>query len=387
MGRGDMGMLMECPNAQVVAICDVKPDARELASAQVNTRYGNKDCSIYTHFEELVARPDIDAVLIASPDHWHVLHALAAVKAGKDVYVEKPMGVSIAEVQALRAAIKTYGRVFQFGTQQRSMREFRVACELARNGRLGKLVSIDVGVHAGSAERTKLKTMTPAPIPEGFDYDRWLGPAFPAPFVPQRVINPHWFHISDYSLGYVSGWGIHHIDIAQWGHGSEFTGPTEIDGTAVFPSDDALCDNPVAWDVRYLYADGVTMHFTGAGPGVEGVRHGVTFRGTDGWVWVTRGDIEASSPALLKEYVGPDETQLAVSTNHQQNFIDCVRSRGDTIANIDVGSRSDIVCQLGWIAFMLKRKLNWDPKNETFINDPEANRLMSRAMRAPWSLS
>ncbi len=386
MGRGDMGAFLGSKDAQVVAVCDVKKDARELGRNQVDAHYGGPGCAEYVHFEELVARDDIDAVLIASNDHWHVLHALAAVRSGKDVYVEKPLGMSIEELKVLRDAVRRHGRVFQFGTQQRSMREFRQACELVRNGRIGKLQHIDVGVHAGAAERSGLKRFTASPVPEGFDYDLWLGPAAVAPYVPQRVVNPHWFHISDYSLGYISGWGIHHIDIAQWGHGTEHTGPVEVEGTAVFPDDDALCDNPVSWDVRYVYADGVTQHFTGAGPGVEGVRHGITFHGSEGWVWVNRGGIDAEPKSLLEETFGPDEIHLPVSALHQQNLLDSIRTRADTISPIDVAVRSDTVCQIGWIAFHLRGTLQWDPEKEEFVNNSEANNLMRRAMREPWRL-
>ena len=387
MGRGDMGAFLGSKDAQVVAVCDVKRDAREAAKAQVDAHYGTHDCAAYNHFWELTAREDIDAVLIASPDHWHVLHALAAVRAGKDVYVEKPLGVSIEQLFALRDAVHRYGRVFQFGTQQRSSHEFRQACELVRNGRIGKVRTIKVGVHSGAPrERSGLKTFSPVPVPDGFDYDLWLGPALEAPYIPQRVINPHWFHISDYSLGYISGWGIHHIDIAQWGNGTELTGPTEIEGTAAFPNDDALCDNPINWDVRYKFANGADWIFTGTGPGLEGVRQGITFEGTDGWVWVNRGAIEAEPKSLLQEKIAPNEVHLPVSTHHQQNLLNCIRTRGHTIANIDVAVRSDTVCQLGWIAFQLGRRLTWDPEKEQFVNDDRANQMLKRAMRQPWHL-
>ncbi|MDQ1255941.1 MAG: hypothetical protein QG656_535 [Candidatus Hydrogenedentes bacterium] len=386
MGRGDMGGFMASPDARVVAVCDVKQTAREAAKAQVDASYGDNGCAAYNDFRELVVRGDIDAVSIASNDHWHVLHALAAVRAGKDVYVEKPLGMSIEEVLTLRGEIRRYGRIFQFGTQQRSMREFRHACELVRNGRIGKLLTVEVGVHSGSAERSGLRTLVPEPVPAGFDYDFWLGPAPEAPYVSKRVVNPHWFHISDYSLGYVSGWGIHHIDIAQWGIGSELTGPVGIEGTATYPNDDALCDNPITWDIAYAYGNGVTMRFTGSGPGLEGVRHGITFQGTEGWVWVNRGAIETEPKSLLQETIGANEIRLPVSANHQQNLLDCIRTRGNPVANIEVASRSEMVCQLGWIAFQLRRKLAWDPDAEQFIGDPQANQMLRRAMRAPWHL-
>src|ERR1019366_193479 len=258
MGFGDMSACMGIPGTQVVAVCDVKRAMRERAKQAVDAHNGNKDCAVYNDFRELLDRSDIDAV-------------------------------------------HRYGRVFQFGTQQRASQEFRQACEIARNGRLGKLHTIKVGVHAGAAERSGVKTYTPEPVPEGLDYDLWLGPAPWAPYTTARLVYPHWFHISDYSLGYVSGWGIHHIDIAQWGNGTQLTGPVEIEGSARFPDDDALCDNPLSWNTRMKYANGVDLIFTGDGPGFTGVRQGVTFEGPDGWVFVNRGVIEAEPKSLLQE--------------------------------------------------------------------------------------
>jgi predicted dehydrogenase len=385
-GGHHLSAFLDEADVQVAAVCDVKSTAREAARNQANRHYGNESCAGYNHFQELLARDDIDAVSIATNDHWHVLHAVAAVRAGKDIYVEKPLGMTLDELKVLRSAVKQHGRVFQFGTQQRSDRNFRFACELVQNGRIGTLQTTTVGVHAGAAERSGLKTYSPEPVPEGFDYALWLGPAPEAPFTPKRVINPHWFHISDYSLGYVSGWGVHHIDIAQWGNGTELTGPVAMEGTAQFPSDDALCDNPVSWDVHFKYANGLTMRFAGSGPGFEGVRHGITFQGTDGWIWVNREGIEAQPESLLQEKIGPDEVHLPVSDHHMRNFIDCIKTRSETICPIEIAVRSDSVCQLGWIAFQLQRKLQWDPEKEEFVNDMQANRMLKRTMRQPWSL-
>lgn len=386
MGFGDMNAFLSIPEVQVVAVCDVKRTMRERAKQAVDTRYKNADCAVYLDFRELLDRGDIDAVCIATLDSWHVLHALAAVRAGKDLYVEKPLGMGIQEIKVLRDAVRRYGRVFQFGTQQRSSQEFRRACEIARNGRLGKLHTIRVGVHAGAAERSGLKTDAAEPVPDWLDYDLWLGPAPWAPYTTARLTYPHWFHISDYSLGYVSGWGIHHIDIAQWGNGTELTGPVEVEGSAQFPDDDALCDNPLSWDTRMKYANGVELIFTGDGPGFTGARHGITFEGPDGWVWVNRGAIDAEPKSLLKEQFSPAEVRLPVSTFHQGNFIECVRTRQPTLCNIDVAVRSDTVCQLAWCAFQLQRKLRWDPEQELFVNDPDANRKLTRHLRAPWRL-
>ncbi|MCU0960096.1 MAG: Gfo/Idh/MocA family oxidoreductase [Pirellulaceae bacterium] len=386
MGTADMRALMTIPDAHVVAVCDVNRTMRDRAQQLVDTQYGGAHCAAYNDFRELLDRRDIDAVSIASLDSWHVLHALAAVRAGKDVYVEKPLGMSINEIKVLRDAVHRYGRVFQFGTQQRSSLEFRRACELVLNGRVGHVHTIKVGVHAGATERSGLKTYTPEPVPDWLDYDLWLGPARWSPYTTARLTYPHWFHISDYSLGYVSGWGIHHIDIAQWGNGTELTGPVEIEGTARFPDDDALCDNPLSWDTRMKYANGVNLIFTGSGPGFDGVRHGITFEGTDGWVWVNRGSMDAEPKSLRKEQIGPGEIHLPVSTFHQANFLECVRTRQKPICHIDVAVRSDTVCQLAWCAFHLQRKLHWDPAQEVFVNDPEANAKLTRPLRAPWRL-
>ncbi|HZP00964.1 MAG TPA: Gfo/Idh/MocA family oxidoreductase [Terriglobia bacterium] len=408
MGQAHLRPFIYLPDVQVVAVCDPNRWRREQAQHIVNGEYAKQVCSAYVDFRELVMRRDIDAICIASLDSWHVLHALAAVRAGKDVYVEKPLGMSIEEIKLLREEVNRYGRVFQFGTQQRSSKEFRFACELVRNGRIGKLQSIKVGVHSGAGmrtgpkvaravdalarrerevtdERSGLTKIEPEPVPEWLDYEMWQGPAPAAPYTTARLTYPHWFHISNYSLGYVSGWGVHHIDIAQWGNGTDATGPIEVTGTAVWPHDDALCDNPTSWDVHYEYANGVKMHYTGSGPGFEGVRHGITFEGTDGWVFVNRGVLETNPKSLMDSQIGPNELHLPVSELHEKNFIECVKSRAHTICPVDVAVRSDTVCQLAWITFKLQnRKLKWDPEKEVFPNDPDANRLMRRTLRAPW---
>jgi predicted dehydrogenase len=408
MGQNQLRPFIYQSDVQVVAVCDPNRWRREQAQHIVNGEYDKQVCAAYVDFRELVARRDIDAVCIASLDSWHVLHALAAVRAGKDVYVQKPLGMSIDEIKMLREDANRYSRVFQFGTQQRSSQEFRFACELVRNGRIGKLRTIEVGVHSGAGsrtgpkairpvdgvarherevtdERTGLAIVEPEPVPDWLDYEMWLGPAPRAPYTTARLTYPHWFHISDYSLGYVSGWGVHHIDIAQWGNGTDSTGPVEVSGTAVWPHDDALCDNPTSWDVHYEYANGVSVHYTGSGPGFEGVRHGITFEGPDGRVFVNRGVLETEPKSLMESKIGPNELHLPVSELHEKNFIECVKSRERTICPVDVAVRSDTVCQLAWITFKLQdRKLKWDPEKEIFPNDPDANRLMKRTLRSPW---
>jgi predicted dehydrogenase len=395
MGQNHLRPFIYQPDVQVVAVCDPNRWRREQAQHTVNGEYSKQVCAAYNDFRDLVARPDIDAVCIASLDSWHVLHALAAARAGKDLYVQKPLGMSIDEIKLLREEVNRHARVFQFGTQQRSSKEFRFACELVLNGRIGKLQTVKVGVHSGATggmhwprgddERTGLTKVEPEPVPDWLDYEMWLGPAPSAPYTTARLTYPHWFHISDYSLGYVSGWGVHHIDIAQWGNGTELTGPLEVSGTAVWPHDDALCDNPTSWDVNYDYANGVKVHFTGSGPGFEGVRHGITFEGPDGWVFVNRGVLETQPKSLLESKIGPNELHLPVSDLHEKNFIECVKSRARTLCPVEVAVRSDSVCQLAWITFKLQqRKLKWDPEKEIFPNDPDANLLMKRTLRSPW---
>jgi predicted dehydrogenase len=368
-------------DVQGVAACDVKRPARDNACRLINERYGNKDCATYVDFRELLARPDVDAVTVATTDHWHVLAALTAVRAGKDVYCEKPLGLSVEQGQVLRRAVQQYGRVFQFGTQERSSWQTRFACEMVLSGWVGKIRTVKVGSRFSYASGN----YPPAPVPDWLDYDLWLGPAPWAPFCEQRVSNSHWFHISDYALGFLAGCGIHTVDMAQWGNGTDLTGPVEVEGTGTYPRD-GLCDCATDWDVNLRFANGVTMNFT------DGKRNplGVRFEGTDGWVFVLEthlgGGVDAHPKSLLRQPLGPDDVHLPVSNHHQQNFIDCVKSRARTVAPVEIAVRSDQICQLSDIAARLGRKLKWNPDREVFVGDDEANRMLTRPMRSPWRL-
>ncbi len=259
-GRGDLGGFLGQADARVVAVCDVKKDQLELARKQVNDRYQNQDCATSGDFRELLARRDLDAVLIATPDHWHVPLAVAAAKAGKDIYLEKPLGLTVAEDRLLRKTVLENQRVFQFGTQQRSGREFHQACELVRNGRIGKLKHINVWAPASQPGGST----APAPVPEGLDYERWLGPARFTPYTEKKCAadGKTWWFNSDYALGFVAGWGVHPLDIALWGHPAMFHGNLEVEGKASFPTAGA-CDTSVAWKVNFTFADGVTLAFRG----------------------------------------------------------------------------------------------------------------------------
>ncbi len=384
MGTGDMRDFLGNADVQIVAACDIDGRRRQVAKKGLEQHYAAqlakgtyKGCATYNDFRELLAREDIDAVSIATPDHWHCLLGIAAAEAGKDMYIEKPLSLTIAEGRALSDAVKRYGRVFQHGTQQRSEGNFRFACELALNERIGKLHTIKVGSPASGEAGVE----PPMPVPKDFDYDMWLGPAPWAPYTEKRCRTPHWYFISDYTIGFVSGWGVHHVDIAQWGNGTQLTTPIEIEGRGVFPKD-GLCDTATAWRVECKYANGVKMIYADN----KKERQGVRFEGTKGWVWVKRGEIDAQPKSLLTSVIGPNEVHLYESKNHRRNFLDCVKTRKQTIAPVEVAHRSTTICHLTQIALLTQRKLEWDPGRELFVNDPEANRYISRAMRSPWHL-
>jgi len=378
MGTGNMGGFLEQGGAQVVAVCDVDGNHRRSAAQAVNKKYGNEDCAEYNDFRELLARTDIDAVSMAVPDHWHALVATQAAQAGKDVYGEKPLAYCIAEGRAIVDAVKHHNRVWQTGSWQRSQAHFRFACELVRNGRIGKVHTVKVGlpntnsIHEGST--------APVDPPEGFDYDMWLGPAPYAPYCPARC---HWNFrwISDYAGGQLTDWAGHHIDIAHWGMDTELSAPTEIEGSGVWPlAKDGLFDTVENYTFTCKYDEGFTMIVSGLLPG------GARFEGENGWVFVTRGHIDAEPKSLLNEVIGPEEIHLCESPNHIGNFLECVRTRATTIAPVDAAHHSIMVGHLGIIAMKLERKVKFNPASERFVADADANRLLSRPMRDPWNL-
>ena len=394
-GEVDLRAMLDNPEAQVVAVCDVHEAQRTKGKQAVDKQYGNADCAVYRDFRELMARKDLDAVLICAPDHWHTLMALEAARQGKHMYCEKPMGWSVRAAHAVQNAVTQRKVVFQFGTQQRSDRKFLQACELVRNGRIGKLQTILVGV-PGSWTCPKQATEL---APKELDYDLWLGPAPQAPYSYQRC-RPYtakdkwsvWYSISDYCLGMIGNWGVHHLDIAQWGNHTELSGPQEIEGMGEFPAD-MLTDCATKWQVENRFANGVTLvHMDDATSKkhplqVGGFGHGVTFLGSEGWVHVRRGYIEAQPASLLETKFGTGDVRLFASEHHHNNFIDAVKGRSQPAAPIEVAVRVDTLCNLQQIAIKLRRKLHWDPVKETFSNDEAANRLLDRPMRAPWKLA
>jgi len=390
MGLGDMKEIMGFKQVQVVAVCDV--DSRRVKHAQqlVEAHYSTKSqsgtykgCAAYRDFRELLARADIDAVTISTPDHWHALPAIAAAQAGKDIFLQKPLTLTIEQGRVLTDTVRRYGRIFQVGSQQRSDSRFRLACELVRNGRIGQLQTVKVGFGADPSTGPK----PPMPVPQWLDYNMWLGPAPWAAYTEKRVHpqngygRPGWLRISDYGAGMITGWGSHHNDIAQWGMGTEYTGPVEIEAQAEFPRD-GLWDVHGRFRIEYTYAHGVKLICADN----KKNKQGVFFEGTEGWVYVRRGFIDANPKSVLSSTIGPGEIHLYQSNNHKANFLECIKSRQETVAPVEIGHRSCTVCLLGDIAMRLGRKLKWDPKLERFVNDEEANRMLSRPMRSPWRL-
>jgi len=382
-GRQILAHFLQRPEAQVVAMCDVNRRTAEARKKEIDAHYGNASCAILADFRELLARDDIDAVFVTVPTHWHVLITIEALRRGKHVYMEKPIGLSIEQAQKLRAAVHRYGRVFQLGTQQKSFKNFRFGCELVRNGRIGKLQRVEVGVPGGMVRPTYPEEA----VPDWLDFDMWLGPAPTRPFSSQLLNPMHHEMMSDYvSAGFMIAWGIHHLDIAQWGAGTELTGPTTVEGTAVFP-ESGLLDTPLSWNVVMEYASGVELSFTDNRKNPQGV----IFRGDAGRVHVWRGGLRVHPQSLVKETIGENEVRLPghgqEHESHPRNFLDAVRGIAEPNAPIDTAVRSDALCHLSEIAVRLGRKVTWDAKREMFVDDATANRLLtSYPQRAPWLL-
>lgn len=370
-GSGNMKGFNAKKDCAVVAVCDVDADHREKAREIA----GLDAKSSYNDFRDLLARDDIDAVSIAAPDHWHVPVSIAAVRAGKDVFCEKPLTLTIAEGRVLVDEVKRYGRVFQTGSQQRSSSEFRKACELVVNGRIGKLRTMTVQIPGNN--RKCEPTWTPEPVPQGLDYDLWLGPAPWEPYHKQRCHYEFRF-LLDYSGGQMTNWGAHYLDIAQWGNQADNTGPVEIKGKGEFPAT-GLFTTATKADIEYTYANGVKLVLTTGGGSTR-------FEGSEGWIFVTRGKLDAEPKSLATSTIAPDEIHLYNSNDHKQDFLDCIKTRKDPICNAEVGHRSSTVCHLGNIAMLLDRPLKWDPQKEQFIGDDEANRMRQRPARAHWCL-
>jgi predicted dehydrogenase len=373
--------LMNLPDeGQMVAVADCnRPRADEVAA--------KRNCEAHYDYHELLARDDIDAVVVASPDHWHTLHCIDACQAGKDVYCEKPMTLTIREGRQLVQAVRKYGRVFQTGSQQRSMAPNRQGCELIRNGRLGKVHTV-----LGANYATPWECALPEqPVPEGIDWDAWCGQTDVVPYnkdIYTPRANPGWISFRPWSGGEMTGWGAHGLDQVQWALGMDESGPVEVwtEGPAFAPptykmpgsrgDGNSICEKPT---VLFRYADGTVLKL-GGGPG-----GGAVFISDAGKITIGRNSLKAE-PEELAEPMEDPKVRLYVSDNHMQNWFDCMRSREKPVADVEIGHRSTTVCHLGNIARWLGRKLQWDPETETFPGDDEANALVSREQREPYRI-
>jgi len=402
MGTNNMRAFLAQPDVQVVAVCDVVEAndqyghwykkgwngawfGREPARKIVESEYAQKapggsykGCTAYVDFREIIARDDIDAVCVTTPDHWHAIPSIMASAAGKDIYCEKPLSLTVAEGRAMAQAVQRHGTVFQTGTMRRSAEQYRFLCELVRNGRIGKLQRVISTIGPNNKEAPP-RDWTPMPVPEWLDYDMWLGPAPWAPYHKDRCLYTFRFGL-DYSGGQTTNLGAHVIDIIQWANGTDDTGPVEFEDLGSEWPTDGLFTTATKVSFRARYANGV--EFTCQTAKTESWR----LEGTEGWIEV-RDDKWTSSPESLKTTViGANEIHLYKSNDHHRNFIDCVKSRQITAAPVEIGHRSTSICLLGNIAMRLGRKLHWDPKAEQFTNDDEANRLLTRPLRSPWRL-
>ena len=376
IGR-NLHMYLGQPDAKVLAVCDVDRNHMAQAKTIVDGKYGNTDCATTWDFRDILARSDIDAVMISTPDHWHVLMSVMAVKAGKDVQCEKPT-LTIDEGKILVKTVRRYGKVFQTSTEDRSERVYHRMAELVRNGRIGKLQRIEVIL---PKQPNVPGDPTPQPVPPELDWDMWLGPAPFAPYTKDRVhFNFRW--IWDYSGGIICDWGTHLFDTAQWANDTERSGPVEIEGAGTH-WEGGLYNTVKDYDVAYRYANGVVMTCKPGNPSIR-------FIGTEGWLgnrgWLAK--LEASKPSILNSLIGPDEIHLYTNpAGEHRDFLDCVKTRKDPYFPVDIGHRVSTVCHLGNIAIRLGRKLKWDPDREQFVGDNEADRMMSRPMRSPWRLT
>jgi predicted dehydrogenase len=405
----DMPGILKHDIARVVAVCDLDSKRLGLAKARVEKHYAGKTGSPtalvvkgFGDYRELLKDGQIDAVAISTPDHWHSEPVIAAALAGKDVYVQKPLSMTLVEGREVSDTVTAKKRAFQIGSQQRSdspWPQFRRACELVRNGRIGKVHTVKVGLPTDpSGGSTKEE-----PVPANLNYAMWLGWTPEAPYCEDRVhpqdsltARPGWLRIDSYCLGMITGWGSHHMDIAHWGMDTELTGPIEADGHAEFPKS-GLWNVHGPYHIEMKYANGATVIIDNK------FENGVRFEGSEGWIFVSRGSAKAtasdpatgnskafaaSSPTIMKSVIGPNETHLYTNlAGEHDDFLKCVKSRKDPYFPVDIGHRVSTVCHLANISIRLGRKLKWDPKAERFEHDAEANKMLSRPMRRPWSLS
>ncbi len=359
---------MSCKGAQPVALCDCFKSRRERLAKLAGSK-------AYADFREVLAREDIDAVVVATPIHWHVPIANAAARAGKDAYVEKPLGLTVEQDLACRKVFHDTGRVFQYGTQQRSTRHFWVGCELVRSGRIGQVHRIEVVAPDGPVGGST----NPMPVPPDLNYEMWLGPGPETPYLSDLVKPPGHECVTGFGIGWLAAWGAHPLDIMIWGSDADLAGPMEFEGTGVVP-EEGLFDTVVHWDVKIKMGNGFTVTLK---PGPDSTK----FIGTEGWVRVGRGSgIEAHPKSLLDVEIEPETASLFRSERHDQNFINAVKARKRAVTTVAEAVRSDIISQMSNIAIRLGRKVLWDPKKEKIVGDPQAEKMMHRDLRGSWTL-
>lgn len=399
-GRGTEvnGTIARLEGARYVAVCDAYASRRERAKKAWDTIYGGDYVKMYANPWEVLERSDIDAVVITTSDHWHVPLAIAAARAKKDMYVEKPLSVAMTWSLRLREEIKRSGRIFQYGTQQRSSALFRRPCELVRNGYIGKVQRVDVWCHDISQQFEEFKTrqwgsLRPVQAPADLDLDLWCGPSPLKPYTADRCTQFGTYHCPDYSMGFIGGWGAHPIDIMQWGLDTDGTSPVFYEGGGSVPKF-GLYRTVDTWDITCCYANGIPVRFLSE----RGCRdiimkyrkryagHGTTFFGTEGWISVDRGGMEASKESILTAKLGPNDKPLYESAHHQRNFLDCVRSRKPTISPLESAIRSDTITHMTNIVVRTGRPVEWDPVKEQTLNDAEASKFLDRPMRKKWAV-
>jgi predicted dehydrogenase len=405
ISRGhDLPAILRNDTARVMAVCDLSADRVVEGKKFVNGFYAKKTgqpydgVTGYSNFRELLTNKDIDAVVISTPDHQHAILAVAAVRAGKDVYLQKPASLTIAEGRYLSDAVQASGRILQIGSQQRSWKQFHRACELVRNGRIGEIKHVEIGLPGDPAGGDP----TPMPVPAGFNYDSWLGSTPEVPYTVDRVMpqkgfdRPGWLRMEQFGAGMITGWGAHHVDTAHWGMDTEYTGPVEIWGTAEFPTH-GLWDVHGKFLTHAIYANGVTMDISGDFP------NGIKWYGTKGWLFVTRDEMTsptavagqsvkieplmASDPKILDSVIGPDEIHLYTATEQHANWLECIHTRKQPTAPVEIGHRACSTCLLHHIAMKTKRRLHWDPERERFNGDDDANAMLSRPQRSPYTFA
>ena len=393
-GNDARGFLRD-ERVQITAVCDVNESGSgywngavagrrpliELVEKAYSAKYGQTygGTKSIVDFREVLALDSVDAVVIDTPDHWHAIPVMMAAAAGKDIYCQKPLSLTVAEGRAMSNAVQKYRVVFQTGSQQRSNRNFRRICELVRNGRIGRLHTVRCGLPGGTPDFGKTGHLTdPIPVPKGFDYNLWLGPAPEAPYCPARThVNFRW--VLDYSGGQVTDWGGHHPDIAQWGMDTEHTGPVKIRNARAKWSKHAVWNTATEFYFECEYANGVRLIVSS-----EEEIMGVKFEGSEGHLWATRGNHGASSIDIYHSAIEDNEIHLYRSDDHYRNFVDCIYSRAATAAPAEIAHRSITIGHLGNIAMQLQENLDWDPQREQFIGNKAADKLLSRPMRSPW---